>query len=153
MYISLYSCYMFRPIFWLSSGICLYYTTVHIFTTIVYTLYTLYCLYTPHIDINNSSEDMYSCIIQTYAWWWPRNRPKHVARIWTNIHYLVVLDYIYTISLLKYIYFFSVCVLRISEQEKKLNMMGDSSELFYPFTRVTCSSDQRWSLGKCRNIL
>ena len=40
--------------------------------------------------------------------------------------------------------FFSVCELWISAQEKKLNMMGDSSELFYPYIRVTASNDQRW---------
>jgi hypothetical protein len=43
-----------------------------------------------------------------------------------------------------YILFFPVCGLWISAQEKKLNMMGDFSEFFYPFTKVTCLSDQRW---------
>jgi hypothetical protein len=51
MYISLYSCYMFRPISWPSSDICLYYTTVHIFTTIIY-VYMLYCLYTLYVILS-----------------------------------------------------------------------------------------------------
>jgi hypothetical protein len=40
--------------------------------------------------------------------------------------------------------FFSACELWANAQEKKLNMMEDSSELFFPFTRMTTSNDQRW---------
>jgi hypothetical protein len=42
------------------------------------------------------------------------------------------------------IFTFSFCELWNSAQEKKLNTMGDSSELFYPFTRMTTSNDHRW---------